>query len=78
MVMPQRLQGLPRRLNPILTPLARHVPPLAVLHHCVRKSGNLYDRTVQAFRTPQGFVVGLAYYRDSRGSSTCSPLEVGK
>jgi deazaflavin-dependent oxidoreductase (nitroreductase family) len=65
MAMPQRLQGLPRRLNPILTPIARHVPPLAVLHHRGRKSGKAYDTPVQAFRTPQGFVVGLAYNRDA-------------
>ena len=65
MPMPRPLNALPRYLNPVLTPLARRLPPLAVLHHVGRRSGTAYDTPVQAFRTPQGFVVGLAYEPDA-------------
>jgi deazaflavin-dependent oxidoreductase (nitroreductase family) len=37
------------------------LPPLAVLHHKGRRSGQSYDTPVQAFRTKTGFIVGLAY-----------------
>lgn len=57
----QHLSGLPRILNPRLTPVARRLPPLAVLHHRGRKSGRSYDTPVQCFRTKNGFLVGLAY-----------------
>lgn len=60
-----RLSGLPHYLNPILTPLARWLPPLAVVHHNGRTSGNSYTTPVQAFRTPTGFIVGLAYTPDA-------------
>ncbi|WP_328396829.1 nitroreductase family deazaflavin-dependent oxidoreductase [Nocardia sp. NBC_00416] len=56
-----RLTGLSRRLNPLLAPLARTLPPLAVLHHQGRRSGRRYDTPVQAYRTDTGFVVALAY-----------------
>jgi deazaflavin-dependent oxidoreductase (nitroreductase family) len=56
-----RLPGLPRHLNPKLTPLARRLPPLAVLHHQGRRTSRSYDTPVQAFRTQTGFIVGLAY-----------------
>lgn len=56
-----RFPGLPKHLNPVLRPLARHLPPLAVLHHQGRKSGTPFDTPVQAFRTPTGFIVGMAY-----------------
>jgi deazaflavin-dependent oxidoreductase (nitroreductase family) len=57
----QHLSGLPKILNPRLTPLARRLPPLAVLHHRGRKSGRSYDTPVQCYRTKSGFLVGLAY-----------------
>lgn len=65
MPMPGPLTGLPRYLNPVLRPLARRLPPLAVLHHRGRRSGRSYETPVQAYRTPQGFVVGLAYDKDA-------------
>ena len=65
MPMPRPLAGLPRYLNPVLRPLARWLPPLAVLHHRGRRSGTAYDTPVQAFRTPQGFVVALAYDKNA-------------
>jgi deazaflavin-dependent oxidoreductase (nitroreductase family) len=45
----------------MLTPIAREIPPLAVLQHRGRKSGRLFTTPVQAFRTKSGFLVGLAY-----------------
>jgi deazaflavin-dependent oxidoreductase (nitroreductase family) len=65
MPMPRRLAGLPRYLNPVLKPLAGRLPPLAILHHRGRRSGRVYDTPVQAFRTPEGFVVALAYDRNA-------------
>jgi deazaflavin-dependent oxidoreductase (nitroreductase family) len=56
-----RFPGLPKYLNPVLRPLARWMPPLAVLHHQGRKSGKSFETPVQAFRTKNGFIVGLAY-----------------
>lgn len=56
-----RFSGLPKYLNPVLRPLGRWVPPLAVLHHRGRRSGKPFDTPVQAFRTKSGFIVGLAY-----------------
>nr|WP_296768820.1 nitroreductase family deazaflavin-dependent oxidoreductase [Rhodococcus sp. (in: high G+C Gram-positive bacteria)] len=37
------------------------MPPLAVLRHEGRRSGRAYETPVQAYRTPGGFIVGLAY-----------------
>jgi hypothetical protein len=56
-----RVSGLPRYLNPLLRPIAVWAPPLAVIHHQGRKSGKRFDTPVQAFRTNNGFIVGLAY-----------------
>ncbi|MER5600370.1 hypothetical protein, partial [Streptomyces sp. NPDC002265] len=56
-----RVSGLPKYLNPVLRPLGRWMPPLAVLHHRGRRSGKPFDTPVQAFRTKSGFIVGLAY-----------------
>jgi deazaflavin-dependent oxidoreductase (nitroreductase family) len=52
---------LPRYLNPVMGAAARHVPPLAMLHHTGRSTGKGYDSPVQAYRTDGGFVVGYAY-----------------
>jgi deazaflavin-dependent oxidoreductase (nitroreductase family) len=49
----------------MLRPAARRLPPLAVLHHRGRLSGRVYETPVQAYRTPDGFVVGLAYNPDA-------------
>lgn len=57
-----RFPSLPKYLNPVLRPLAKWLPPLAVLHHRGRKSGKSFETPVQAFRTRSGgFIVGLAY-----------------
>jgi deazaflavin-dependent oxidoreductase (nitroreductase family) len=56
-----RFPGLPRYLNHVLRPLARWIPPLAVLHHHGRRSGKPFETPVQAFRTDTGFIIGLAY-----------------
>jgi hypothetical protein len=61
MAFPRRMAALPRLLNPLVLPLTRRVPPLAVLHHKGRSSGRSYDTPVQAYATPEGWVVGLAY-----------------
>lgn len=61
MALPRRMAALPRLLNPLVLPLTRRVPPLAVLHHRGRRSGQSYETPVQAFRTPEGWLVGLAY-----------------
>jgi deazaflavin-dependent oxidoreductase (nitroreductase family) len=61
MTFPRRMAALPRLLNPLAMPLTRRLPPLAVLHHQGRRSGRYYDTPVQAYHTPDGWVVGLAY-----------------
>jgi hypothetical protein len=33
MTFPRQMAALPRLLNPLVLPLTRHLPPLAVLHH---------------------------------------------
>ena len=55
------VSGLPRYLNPRLMPAARRFPPLAVIHHQGRRTGRTYDTPVQAYRTGNGYLVGLAY-----------------
>jgi deazaflavin-dependent oxidoreductase (nitroreductase family) len=57
-----RVSGLPKYLNPVLRPIARRAPPMAVIHHQGRTSGKPFDTPVQAFRTKTGFIVGLAYH----------------
>ena len=61
MTFPRKMAALPRHLNPLVQPLTRRLPPLAVLHHRGRRTGRSYDTPVQAFHTPEGWVVGLAY-----------------
>jgi deazaflavin-dependent oxidoreductase (nitroreductase family) len=61
MAFPRQMAALPRLLNPLVGPLTRRVPPLAVLHHRGRRSGRSYDTPVQAYSTSDGWLVGLAY-----------------
>lgn len=61
MTFPRQMASLSRLLNPLVLPLTRHVPPFAVLHHKGRRSGRSYDTPVQAYATPEGWLVGLAY-----------------
>jgi len=50
--------------NPVLGTIAWILPPMAVIHHVGRKSGNEYRTPVLAFRSPRGFVVPMTYGRD--------------
>ena len=50
--------------NPIMGPLARVLPPLAVIHHVGRKSGRSNRTPVVAFRSGGRFVVPMTYGRD--------------
>ena len=59
------MAALSRLLNPLAMPLTRRLPPLAALHHRGRRTGRSYDTPVQAYRTPDGWVVGLAYDRNA-------------
>jgi len=65
MTFPRPMATLSRHLNPLARPLTRRLPPFAVLHHRGRRSGRSYDTPVQAYRTPDGWVVGLAYDHNS-------------
>ena len=75
MAFPRPLAALPRHLNPLVQPLTRRLPPFAVLHHRGRRTGRSYDTPVQAYRTPDGWVVGLAYDRNS--PFALNPLAAG-
>ncbi|MGO9450803.1 MAG: nitroreductase family deazaflavin-dependent oxidoreductase, partial [Candidatus Binataceae bacterium] len=50
--------------NPIMGPLARVMPPLAVVHHVGRTSGRNYSTPVVAFRSKERFVIPMTYGRD--------------
>ena len=50
--------------NPIMGPLARVMPPLAVVHHVGRTSGRNYSTPVVAFRSRTRFVIPMTYGRD--------------
>lgn len=65
MVFPRPMATLARDLNPLFQPVARRLPPFAVLHHQGRRSGRSYHTPVQAYHTSDGWVVGLAYGRNS-------------
>jgi len=65
MTFPRGMAALPHLLNPLGMPLARRLPPLAVLHHRGRRTGRSYDTPVQAYHAPDGWVVALAYDQNS-------------
>ena len=50
--------------NPIMGPLARVMPPLAVIHHVGRTTGRNYSTPVVAFRSQERFVIPMTYGRD--------------
>lgn len=50
--------------NPFMGPLARVMPPLAVVHHVGRTSGRNYSTPVVAFRSRERFVIPMTYGRD--------------
>jgi deazaflavin-dependent oxidoreductase (nitroreductase family) len=56
-------------------PVTRRLPPAAVLHHQGRRTGRCYDTPVQAYHTPDGWVVGLAY--DHNAPFVLNPLAAG-
>jgi deazaflavin-dependent oxidoreductase (nitroreductase family) len=65
MTFPRPMAAVSRLLNPLAMPVMRRLPPFAVLHHRGRRTGRSYDTPVQAYPTPDGWVVGLAYDRNS-------------
>ena len=62
---PRPMADLAKHLNPLFAPVARRVPPFAVLHHQGRRSGRSYSTPVQAYPTSAEYVVGLAYGHNS-------------
>ena len=59
---PERMARANRYVtNPIMRPLARRVPPWAIVHHVGRRSGKAYRSPVVAFPTEDGFLIPLAY-----------------
>jgi len=64
MPMPRSFRRIARILNPALLPIARRMPPLAVVHHVGRNSGRRYENPVMAFETDEGWLVSLAYGSD--------------
>jgi deazaflavin-dependent oxidoreductase (nitroreductase family) len=59
---PERMARVNRVVtNPIMRPMARRVPPWAIVHHIGRRSGTAYRSPVVAFSTGDGFVIPLAY-----------------
>jgi deazaflavin-dependent oxidoreductase (nitroreductase family) len=51
--------------NPVIRPLAGWLPPLGVIRHRGRVTGNEYANPVLAFRTQDGIVIGVLYGTDS-------------
>lgn len=47
--------------NRLSTPVARHLPGFAVVHHHGRRSGRAYRTPVNVFPVSGGFVIALAY-----------------
>lgn len=64
MTMPRAFRRISRTVNPAVLPLARRMPPLAVVEHVGRRSAKQYQTPVQAFRTDTGWVIALAYGKD--------------
>jgi deazaflavin-dependent oxidoreductase (nitroreductase family) len=66
-VFPRRLALLNRRVaNPLLRPVARLLPPFAVVEHTGRMSGRIYRTPVFAFRRDGEIVIVLSYGRNSQ------------
>lgn len=59
-----RLRGAGRFVNPLTRPLARRVPPLALVHHRGRRSGRAYRTPVQAYRCGDTWIVMLPFGTD--------------
>ncbi len=54
-----------RVLNPLVRRVAGRLPWFAVVVHAGRRSGRSYRTPVNAFRTPDGFVIALTYGPDT-------------
>ncbi|MCT2594712.1 nitroreductase family deazaflavin-dependent oxidoreductase [Streptomyces sp. N2-109] len=52
-------------MNPVMRPVARRLPPFAVVEHTGRRSGKAYRNPVQAYRTDRGWVIALVYGKDA-------------
>ena len=65
MTLPRRLATVSNHLSPLMGPFVSRAPTGAVLHHRGRRTGRSYHTPVRAFRTPDGYVVPLAYSRDA-------------
>lgn len=48
-------------LNPVIKPLARHLPGFAIVKHRGRTSGKEYETVVNAFRKGNVLAIGLAH-----------------
>jgi deazaflavin-dependent oxidoreductase (nitroreductase family) len=66
MPLPAWLARANRRVtNHVLGPLARHVPPLAIVRHTGRSSGRLYETPVLAFPQDGRIAIALTYGPDT-------------
>jgi deazaflavin-dependent oxidoreductase (nitroreductase family) len=66
MQVPRIMRRINRALtNPVMRTVAGTVPPLAIVHHLGRKSGNPYRTPVVAFPTDEGYVSPLPYGTDT-------------
>lgn len=64
MPLPRSFRRVARALNPAIRPIARRMPPLALVHHAGRSTGRQYETPVMAFETDSGWIVSLAYGTD--------------
>jgi deazaflavin-dependent oxidoreductase (nitroreductase family) len=51
-------------LNRVTRQIAGRAPYFAIVEHAGRRSGRVYRTPVNAFRTPDGFVIALTYGRE--------------
>jgi deazaflavin-dependent oxidoreductase (nitroreductase family) len=64
--LPKRLARFNRVVTNRLTyPIARTLPGFGIVLHTGRKSGRAYRTPVNAFRTPDGYLIALTYGPDS-------------
>jgi deazaflavin-dependent oxidoreductase (nitroreductase family) len=65
MQVPRIMRGVNRAVtNHLMSPLASFAPPLSVVHHTGRKSGNEYRTPVLALLVDEGMVTPLPYGTD--------------
>lgn len=62
MLVPPALENFQiRYINPIIAPLAKRLPGFTVVKHRGRKSGTLYETTVNSFRKGNTLAIGLIH-----------------